>query len=66
MLREGFEHVGVISCTEGGISTFSINLENDGYTTISSLFNPDYRYTITGNQRMVIIGYAGYFTWESK
>lgn len=49
-----------------GISAFSIDLENDGYTTISSLFNPDYRFTITGNQRIIIIGYTGYFTWESK
>ncbi len=49
-----------------GISAFSIDLENDGYTTISSLFNPDYRFTIIGNQQIIIIGYAGYFTWESK
>jgi hypothetical protein len=49
-----------------GISAFSIDLESDGYTTISSLFNPEHRYTITGSQQMVIIGYAGYFTWEPK
>lgn len=49
----------------GSIIVSTINYQG-GQTKISSILNPDKCFTITGGQRILLIGCIGSFIWEPK